>query len=52
MLFFTNLLRAGSSSGFVPDTLGAHIHSLAAQYRTTVNSGTLVNGVTKIRAAR
>ena len=34
------------------DVFGIHILSLAARYRTAVNSGTLVNGLAKNRAAR
>ena len=40
----TNLLRAGSTCGVGLDVFGIHILSLAARYRTAVNSGTLVNG--------
>ena len=48
----TNLSRAGSTCGLGPDKFGIHILSLAARYRTTANSGTLVNSLANIRAAR
>ena len=48
----TTLLRAGSACGLGLDVFGIHLLSLAARYRTAVNSGTLVNGLAKIRAAR
>ena len=48
----TNLLRAGSTCGLCLDVFGIHILSLGARYRTAANSGTLVNGLDKVHAAR
>ena len=48
----TDLLRAGSTCGLISlDVCGIHILSIAAQYSTAVNSGTLINGLAKKRAA-
>ena len=48
----TDLPRVGSTCGLGLDVLGIHILSLATRKRTAVNSGTLVNGLAKIQAAR
>ena len=48
----TNLLRAGSVCGLGSDICGIHIISPAARFRTAASSGTLVNGLAEIRAAR
>ena len=48
----TDLLRAGSVCGLGSDICGIHIICLAARFRTTARSGTLVNGLAKIRTAR
>ena len=48
----TDFLRAGSVCGLGSDICGIHIISLAARPRTAATSGTLVNGLAKIRAAR
>ena len=46
------LLRAGPVCGLGSDVCEMHIISLAARFRTAASSGTLVNGLSKIRAAR
>ena len=48
----TNFLRAGSTCGLGLDIFGIFFLSLAARYRTAVNSGTLANGLEKVHAAR
>ena len=49
--FPSDLLQAGSVCGLGSDTCGIHIISHSARFRTTDRSGTLVNGLAKIRAA-
>ena len=48
----TDLLRAGSVCGLGSNIHGVHIISLAARSRTAACSGTLADGLAKIRAAR
>ena len=48
----TDLSRVGSTCGLGLDVLGIDMLSMAARYRTAVKSGTLNNGLKKIRAAR
>ena len=50
--FPTDLLRAASVCGIGIDRCGIRIIGLAARFRTAANSGTLVNGPAKHRAAR
>ena len=45
----TNLLRVGSVCGLGLDTLGIHTLSLAAGQRTASNSGTLADGLGKLK---
>ena len=48
----TDLSRVGSTRGLGLDVLGIDMLSMAARHRTAVKSGTLNNGLKKIRAAR
>ena len=43
---------AGSEIGLDADVHGIHIISLAARFKVTTRSGTLADGLAKIRAAR
>ena len=48
----TDLLKAGSVCGIGSDLRWIHIMSLAARFRTAGSSGSLVNGLAKIREGR
>ena len=47
-----DLMRAGSVCGLGSDLCRMHMISLAARFRTAACSGTLANGLAKIRVAR
>ena len=48
----TDLLRAGSVCGLGIDLFGIRIIGLAARFWTAASSGTVVNGLAKVRATR